>query len=196
MGRRQGLDVTVGKLSALSQHAQDLAGPGLARVQQRAMGTLKRRAKAEAARLLSERVLALSPRAISPFISVSVRDTTLTIYGARKRLPLSMFSPVAGPRGVSATIWRDQGPKLFEHTFIRRGTREVWQRVPFTGQKGQRVAPSGLVQRLMIVQRKGPEFSRAVRERKHGDIHTPMVGFAQNVVALEIRRLLKVENGQ
>jgi hypothetical protein len=193
---RASVNIGFGVLVKHAESYRQLAGPAAERVKKRTLATLQRRLRSEAARLLSEDVLNLTARQISPFLSTQLSTgDTLMLRGSTQRLPLSAFKPRPGPKGVIATLWRDSGPRVFEHTFIPKGGKQVWQRVPWSGQKGQgkRAAPSGLVQRTPIVVRKGPSFSRAVLSKKHGDIYPPLMQFAQSVLSEEIARLLKVE---
>ena len=103
------------------------------------------------------------------------------------------------------TFWRDAGALLLPHTFMRRGSKEVWQRVPGSGgAKTIRIGTgrdssrevvreaSGLVGRLPIVVRKGPAFARAIFERKHGDIYPGLFEFSRRIITDEIARLIQV----
>jgi len=186
---------------------RDLTEKQLAQVQTRVVSGLKRRLVAEAARQTSANILNLTARQISPFLSVQTTANGIALVGSTQRLPVSAFRPVwGGPSspGVSVTFWRDSGPQTLVHTFIRKGAVGVWQRVPGKAAKTTRVgvgrdshrqvvrAASGLVGRLPIVQRKGPAFSRAIFERKHGDIYPGVTAFAQTFVDAEAIRLVQI----
>jgi len=200
-----GLLVEVGALARIEARLRALSGPQLARVTSRSIATLRRRLVPEAARLLSQKVLNLQPRQISPYLGTELSGDTLILRGSKKRLPLSEFGARWGGRttaGAVATLWRDAGPKTFLHTFKIKGKKQVWQRVPYRGAKfnsrklgrgTQSAAPSGLVQQYPIIVRKGPSFSRAVIGKRHGDITPDLIAFAQTVLAAEVQRLLKVE---
>lgn len=206
-----GLVIDFAGLVRQAARIDQLRKGGLDRVRTRTVATLKRRLGPEAARLLSAEVLNLTPRQISPHLSVEVSGSglgvdALILRGDRGRLPLSDFRATWGGRntpGAVATLWRDAGPITFAHTFkVKGGGKQIWQRVPFTGAKfnsarGGRQrgggSASGLVDRLPIVVRKGPAFARAVTGKKHGDILPPLFDFARSVLADEVARLLKVE---
>jgi hypothetical protein len=179
----------------------------IAQVQTRVVSGLKRRIVPEAARLTSDGILNLTPRQISPYLFVETFADGIRLRGKSQRLPVSAFKPTwGGPTsaGVTVTFWRDAGPLTLVHTFIRKGTKGVWQRVPGKRSKTQRVGvgrdssrqvvrpATGLVSRLPIVQRKGPSFARAIFERKHGDIYPDLIEFSQTFVRDEADRLVKI----
>lgn len=193
---RPGLDISYSVLSRHANRVAELSGPALERVKKRTLSTVNRRVKPEAARLLSAQVLNLSARTITPYIGSRIVGDSVVVTASRTRLPLSAFKPRRGPGGVIATLWRDSGPREFPHTFIPKGGKEVWQRVPYSGQKGQRAGPSGLVHRTPIVVRKGPSFYRALIGRKHGDIFPELMVFARSLLSEEIARLLESERGR
>jgi hypothetical protein len=195
---KPGIDIEYSVLSEHESRLDEITGKQLDKVRRNTLVTISRRVKPEAARLLSAHVLNLAPRTISPFLTTKINsDNSVTLSARNSRLPLSAFKPRKGPNGVIATLWRDAGPREFAHTFIsKKGKRNVWQRVPFTGQKGQTAAPSGLVQRLPIVVRKGPSFYRALVGRKHGDIFPELMTFSRSVLSAEIERQLDLaKNG-
>lgn len=173
-------------------------------LKQRALATLVRRLIPEAARQTSANILNLSPRQISPYLTVKMTANGIDLSGSASRLPVSAFKPTwGGPlsRGVTVTFWRDSGPITLEHTFMRKGSKEVWMRVPGTrsvvrqegsGRDSEHVTvrgASGLVPRLPIVVRKGPSFSRAIFEKKHGDIYPALFEFCRQTIKDEIARL-------
>jgi hypothetical protein len=185
----------------------DLSQKQIAQTKQRALATLKRRLGPEAARQISDNIMNLTARQISPYLNVKVTADGIVLTGSSSRLPVSAFKPTwGGPSspGVTVTFWRDSGPLLLPHTFMRRGSKEVWQRVPGarsrtqlvgTGRDSSRVVvreASGLVGRLPIVVRKGPAFARAVYEKKHGDIYPALISFGGQVLSDEAARLVQL----
>jgi hypothetical protein len=183
----------------------DLSTKQLAQVKSRTVATLKRRLGPEAARQISDNILNLTSRQISPYLIVKVTADGIALTGSSSRLPVSAFKPTWAGRsspGVVVTFWRDAGPLLLAHTFMRRDSKEVWMRVPGarsrtqlvgTGRDSSRVVvreASGLVGRLPIVVRKGPSFARAVYERRHGDIYPALSSFGGQLLSDESARLL------
>lgn len=183
----------------------DLTAKEVAQVKVRALATLRRRLVPEAAREASDQILNLTARQISPHLKVTVTSNGVTLSGDSTRLPVSAFKPTwAGPSspGVTVTFWRDAGAITLAHTFMRPGSKEVWQRVPGsrskttqtgTGRDSSREvskAASGLVGRLPIVVRKGPAFARAIYEKKHGDIYPSLIEYGLEVVHVEVDRLV------
>lgn len=186
---------------------QDLSTKQVTQVKTRAIATLKRRLAPEAAREIADEILNLNARQISPYLDVQVTSGGITLRGSDTRLPVSAFKPTwAGTTspGVVVTFWRDSGPLVLAHTFMRKGSKEVWMRVPGarsktatvgTGRDSSKVVvqpSSGLVGRLPIVVRKGPSFARAVYEKKHGDIFPSLVEFAQESLRVEVDRLVQI----
>lgn len=173
------------------------------KVRERALASMLRGIKPEAARLISADILNLSPRQISPYLSAGVAksDNSIRIGASRERLPLEAFRARASATdGVTVTTWKDRGPQHLPHAFKRRdGKAGIWQRVPWAGQKGQGGNPgtaSGLVHRLPIVQRKGPSMHRIFVGRRtptsgHGDILPRLTVYAQARLAEEVARMMK-----
>jgi len=172
-------------------------------VRDRALASMLRGLKPEAARLISADILNLSPRQISPYLSATVAksDNSIRVGASRQRLPLQAFKPrVSATGGVTVTTWKDRGAQHMPHAFKRPdGKPGIWQRVPWAGQKGQGGnpgSPSGLVQRLPIVQRKGPSMHRIFQGRNtptggHGDILPRLTVYAQARLAEEVARMMK-----
>jgi len=200
-----GIQLNLGGLAKAAAKLRGLSTTQLERVSKRGIATLQRRLVPEAARLLSQKVLNLQPRQISPYLGTELSGDTLILRGSKKRLPLSDFGATWGgstTAGAVATLWRDAGPKTFLHTFKIKGKKQVWQRVPYSGAKfnsrklgrgTQSAAPSGLVQQYPIIVRKGPSFSRAVIGKRHGDIYPDLIRYSNDLLATEIRRLLDAE---
>ena len=172
------------------------------KVRERALASMVRGLKPEAARLISADILNLSARQISPYLSANAAksDNSIRIGASRQRLPLQAFKPSASASGVSVTTWKDRGPQRHPHAFKRPdGKAGIWQRVPWAGQKGQGGnpgSPSGLVQRLPIVERKGPSMHRIFQGRNtptggHGDILPRLTVYAQARLAEEVARMMK-----
>ena len=173
----------------------------LPEVRDRALASALRGIVPEASRLISSDILNLAPRQISPFLNARVAkaDHAIIVSASKQRLPLQAFKPRFSARnGVTVTTWKDRGPQVLPHAFKRRdGKSGAWQRVPFTGAKGQSGAgPSGLVHRLQIVERKGPSMQRIFVGRKsstggHGDITGRLSVYAQAQLAREVERMIK-----
>lgn len=169
-------------------------------VRDRAIASTLRGIVPETARIISERVLNLAPRQISPYLEARVSKTASAIVVAadRTRLPLQAFKPsVSALRGVTVTTWKDRGAQVLPHAFRRKdGKSGIWQRIPHTGgakfgaghQSGG--GPSGLVHRLPIVERKGPSMHRTFATR-HGEITPRLSVYAQARLAEELARMLK-----
>lgn len=176
----------------------------LEQVRKRSIATLSRRLKAEAARQVSEVQLNLSPGQIAPFINV--KHTTggnvdyVSVTASRDRIPLKAYkAKVSKKSGATVTTWKDAAPVQLPHAF-KRPDGNVWQRVPYKGQKGADRAPSGLVQRLPIVVRKGPSMKRALQpagpsKNDHGreQVVAHLMEFGQSILSAEIKRLLSLK---
>lgn len=201
---KSSVNINVDALIRLASFTRDLSEKQIAQVRTRALSTLKRRLGAEASRQISERILNLPPRVISGYLDVKTDEHSITLTGTDQRPPISAFKPTWGGRtspGVVATIWRDQGAVVLPHTFMRPGSKEVWQRIPAARTKTKQigigrdssrvvVSKSGLVGRFPIVVRKGPAMARAVYERKHGDIYPQLIEFGRDVLSDEVSRLV------
>lgn len=169
-------------------------------VSQRAVSTLQRRLRPETARAISTDVLNLSARRVSPHVQVDRRRVAgaevLTVSTSRTRLPLADYTPrVSRREGVTVTTWRDSGPKRYPHAFRRKDRAGIWQRIP-SGKHGVNPTPSGLVQRLPIVERKGPSIHRVFvhggRYGTHVDLRPRLSEFVETTLAQEVARLLRV----
>ncbi len=202
---KSSININVDALIRLASFTRDLSEKQISQVKIRAISTLKRRLGAEASRQISEKILNLPPRVISGYLDVKADEQSITLTGSDQRPPISAFKPTWGGRtspGVVATIWRDQGAVVLPHTFLRPGSKEVWQRIPTSRSKTQQVgqgrdssrqviqSAGALVGRLPIVVRKGPAMARAVYERKHGDIYPQLVEFGRNILSDEVSRLV------
>lgn len=166
----------------------------LPKTRERALASMLRGLKPEAARRISADILNLSPRQISPYLSaqVSSSDNSISIGASKQRLPLTAFKAKASKgNGVTVMTWKDRGMQHMPHAFKRNdGKAGIWQRVPGLG------GDSGLVNRLPIVQRKGPSMHRIFRGRTtpkggHGDIVPGLTTFAQARLAEEVARMMK-----
>ena len=189
-----GLRRIAARLQALSPAKQE-------QVRKRAIASMRRGLKAETARQVSAHQLNLSARAISPYIKVKVGKAGeldyVAVYASDARLPLSAYKPrVNRQTGVTATTWRDSGQKRYPHAFKRRdGKPGIWQRIPDTAGNTR----SGLVDRLPIVQRKGPSLDRALQPNRHGGDHgraavvSYLLDFGQQKLHVEMQRLLQYE---
>lgn len=179
----------------------------------RAMSTLQRRLGPETARAVSEDVLNLPPRRVSEHVQVERHKTRdgeyLSVSASRTRLPLVAFSPrFSRTEGVTVMTWRDSPPQELPHGFRRKDKPGVWQRIPahkaakFRPAKRGRAdqtaeAPSGLVARLPIVERKGPSLHRVFvfdgPRAGHTDIRPRLSAFVQETLSREIARQLRAE---
>jgi hypothetical protein len=179
----------------------------------RAISTLERRLGPETARAISEDVLNLPTRRVSPHIDVKRHRTRdgdyVAVSASRTRLPLSAYSPrFSRTEGVTVTTWRDSPQQELPHGFRRKDKPGVWQRIPahkvakFRPAKRGRAdqtaaAPSGLVARLPVVERKGPSMHRVFvfegRHAGHTDIRPRLSAFVQETLSREIARLLRAE---
>lgn len=172
------------------------------KVRDRALASMLRGIKPEAARLIAADILNLPARQISPYLSaaVSQKDNTIRVGASKTRLPLKLFKPRASATsGVTVTTWKDRGVQHLPHAFSRDDKDGIWQRVPWAGQKGQGGHPgtaTGLVHRLPIIERKGPSMHRIFKGRNtptggHGDILPRLTVYAQARLAEEVARMLK-----
>lgn len=169
-----------------------------AQIVQRSAVTLSRRLKPEAARIIARDVLNLPAGKISKNISAQVRNVgslgkIVSLTASRVRLPLSDYKPRVSRRGgVTVTTWLDADAQVLPHAFKRRDANGIWQRIP--AKNGNKAAPSGLVQRLPIVQRKGPSMSRVFQftgaRASHVDIRPDLNAFAEKTLSAEVARLL------
>lgn len=197
-------------MGGVAKHAARL-GASVKRAQQvsdRAVSTLTRRLRPETARIIAVDVLNLPARTVSQSVQVAKRKvgegTYVTVSASRTRLPLIAFTPrFSRLDGVTVTTWREQGPQRLSHAFRRKDKPGVWQRVPYSGGKAiggigmqrRTGSPSGLVDRLPIVQRKGPSMHRvfeyAGRYRGRGDIRPQLSTFVETTLSQEIARLIR-----
>lgn len=202
-------------LKGVKQHALRLnASEKRAKtVMQRAASTLERRLGPETTRVIASDVLNLPARRISPHIDVSRRqidgNEIVAVSASRVRLPLADFNPrYSRTDGATVTTWLDQGAKQLPHVFKRRDKKGAWQRIPASGvakfrPKGgpnssrydSEEAPSGLVRRLPIIERKGPSLHRVFvhdgRFAGHVDIRPKLSAFVEQTLSLEIARLIR-----
>ena len=181
-------------------------------VRDRALASVLRGVRPEAARLIAADILNLPVRTISGHLSVFHRKAgnAIVVAASKSRLPLTAFKPrVTARGGVTVTTWKDRGEQHLPHAFVRPdGRAGIWQRVPYTGlskggsgdagdyepvYSGRSV---GLVRRLHIVERKGPSMTRIFKGRNapvggHGDIGPRLGVYAQARLAEELARMMK-----
>lgn len=187
----------------VAAHARTLV-QGAALARQRTIGTLVRRVGTETVRTISGEILNLPQNKVRPAISVRSEQASdnaaVVVSASKQRLPLTDYKPHVSKSGVTVTTWRDSPPLVLPHAFVRRDKPGIWQRVPFTGAKFGGGAQSGggkfgLVDRLPIVQRKGPSMHRVFvtesggRERAHGDVAARLKEVARETLHKEIERL-------
>lgn len=175
----------------------------IAEIEKRASIAILRRLPTEAAREISRSILNVGPTKVRPALSAELTKVdggqTVIVRASKTRLPLSDFQPRFSAAGATAVTWRDQGAQVYPHGFKRKDKRGVWQRIPGSG-AGKVGTPtrsgSGLVQRLPIVQLKGPSIHRIFntqgRYAGHGDIVPHLTQFSQRILVEEIARLLRV----
>jgi hypothetical protein len=130
---------------------------GAALARQRAIGTLARRLNTESVRTISKDILNLRQNKVRPNIQVKSNSGSsppyVTVSANSKRLPLTDYGARVGKDGATVTTWRDAGPQKLPHAFARKDDKPgIWQRIPAAG--------GGLVGRLLIVERKGPDIKR------------------------------------
>ena len=169
---------------------------------ERALASVMRGIRPEAARLIAADILNLPARTISGYLSANAvkSDNSIRVGASRTRLPLQAYKPRVSQSGVTVTTWKDRGAQRLPHAFRRPdGKPGIWQRVPWAGQKGQGGNPgtdSGLVHRLPIVERKGPSMHRIFMGKNtpyggHGDILPRLTVYAQARLAEEVARMIK-----
>ena len=191
------VDFNVSRLKAAADRISVLQKKR-AQIVQRSAVTLSRRLKPEAARIIARDVLNLPAGKISKNIAAQVRDVggagkIVSLTASRVRLPLSDYKPRISRRGgVTVTTWLDAEAQVLPHAFKRRDTTGIWQRIP--AKHGAHAGPSGLVNRLPIVQRKGPSMHRVFQfsgpRASHVDIRDELNAFAEQTLSAEIARLL------
>lgn len=167
----------------------------IAQLKKRAIVSMSRALKAEAAREVSDKQLNLRPGQIAPYIQVKIADDYVSVYASKKRLPLSAYkAKFSKKNGATVTTWKDAAPLVLPHGF-KRG-REVWQRVPYHGQPGQYATKLGLVPRLPIVLRKGPSLAHTLRrggsknDHRREEVVAHLTQFGRKKLSDEIARLL------
>lgn len=176
------------------------------KARQRALGTVARRVKAEAARAASEEQLNATPRALAPYINARVggsgESRYVSVDGSRARLPLAIFKPKVSKRdGVRVTFLRGGNEVHWPHAFRPKGSKDIKRRIP--ARPGMDSGPSGLVWRLPITTRVGPSMARMLGPyREHGKEWAALEGrervvarlaeTAGTVLAAEIKRLLEL----
>lgn len=193
-----GVFLNTSGLRRVTARIERLSPANLAKVQQRAVSSMRRSLKAEAARAVSEVQLNLSARAIAPYIEVKDGKAGgidyVSVTASKARLPLSAYKPKFSKRAGSTVVtWKDSAPVVMPHAF-RRG-REAWQRIP----DPRAATASGLVGRLPIVLRKGPSLKRALEkvgpsQNDHGreEVVNRLMEFGRAKLAAEIQRLLQL----
>lgn len=198
---KRGLRIVDKRLAYIQQQVPE--------VRERALASVLRGVKPEAARLIAADILNLPARTISGYLGarVSKSDNSVVVSASLSRVPLTQFKPSASPgAGVTVTTWRDRGAQHLPHAFKRRdGVAGIWQRTPYGGGKGgsgnaadysPAESGSGLVRRLHIVERKGPSMARIFKGRNaptggHGDIGPRLGVYAHARLAEEMARMLK-----
>jgi hypothetical protein len=199
---KRGLRIVDKRLAYIQQQVPE--------VRDRALASMLRGVKPEAARLIAADILNLPARTISGYLGVRVSkaDSSVVVSASLARVPLLQFKPSVSPRaGVTVTTWRDRGAQHLPHAFKRRdGVAGIWQRTPAgAGGKGgtgpaadygAAESGSGLVRRLHIVERKGPSMARIFKGRNaptggHGDIGPRLGVYARARLAEEMARMMK-----
>lgn len=185
----------------LARHAKRLGqlGPkAFAQVEQRTLSTLSRRLPVEASRLASEKILnlprSLVRKGLSAYVAGPAGERAVVLSGSRERIPLSKFGGAyyGGRRtpGAVAQPYRDDAARTYASSFAikGRGIRGgIWSRLPKNAVNNK----NNIDRNRFIIQRKGPSISRAILERKHGDIFPALSEVGSQVLRAEIARLLK-----
>lgn len=193
MARSSRLDFSLGGVQRAITRVQRTAAKK-DELANRAVTTLVRRVKPEAARLIAKDVLNLSAAKVSQNLRVEKKSVGgseyLSVQANRVRLPLAMYTPRFNRLdGVTATTWREKGPQQYPRAFKRKDRAGVWQRVP------KRPRSADLVARLPIVERKGPSLHRVFETRGpsagHGNVIPKLSTFVEQTLSLEIARLLR-----
>ncbi len=170
----------------------------VAKIRDRALVTLSRRLKAEAARQISAVQLNLSPSQISRYINTSKPGRGgkyISVTASNTRLPLRLFGARASKAsGVTVTTWRSRGQVHLPHAFLMKG--EIYQRAPYRGQANAYAVGDGLVNRLPLAQLKGPSLKRTLQpvgryaaDTGRDEVVNNLLLFGQAVLSAEIRRL-------
>jgi hypothetical protein len=179
----------IGGVTRLAARLGRYSPAELDKLLKRAAGTVARRLPVEASRQVAEKILNAPQAKIRPLLSARTTggggEHLVILQGLKQRLPLHEFNGArwAGPGapGAVVKVWRDSAPKTYAGTFAIKGRgigEGVYVRVPGAG-------------RLPIARRRGPELSRAITDKTHGDIYPSLVAFGQDVLRDEIQRLLK-----
>lgn len=157
----------------------------------RAAGTVARRSPLVAAGLISQLVLNVTPNKVRPLISATAdshgSSVTIRLKGLRKRIPLHEFTGASwGGRntpGAVVQVYRDTGPRVYSSSANRYA---VFANPKKGGVRG------GLFSRYgdgrAIVQRSGPELTRAVIGKEHGNIAPNFVEFSTDLLVEDIAR--------
>lgn len=163
-------------------------------IEARALTTVTRRIGTEATRLIAAEALNLPQARVRQHLKVEKRmvggASYISVQANKVRLPLILYTPRFNrTAGVTVTTWRDQGPQRMPHAFKRRDRPGVWQRVPL------RKGGADLVPRLPVVERKGPSLHRVFETRGraagHGNVIPKLSTFVEQILSLEIARLLR-----
>lgn len=188
------IDFSVGGVRSAARRL-DVASKRAATIESRAVSTLVRRLKPETARVIASDVLNLPASKVTRYVRVDQTsrgsEKIVIVAASRTRLPLADYTPrVNRFEGVTATTWRDAGPQRYPHAFKRRdGKKGIWQRIPKN--KGS----VELVQRLPIIERKGPSLHRVFQTKGryagHTDINGRLSAFVQQILSAEIARLIR-----
>jgi hypothetical protein len=177
----------------------DALGAGVDKAGYRAARTLARVLPTRAADLIAEKVLNLPASKIRDHLSLVTSGDNVILRGVDKRLPLQDFSGTrwGGPSTPGAVIkkWRDSPAETY--SAARAAASDVLVGGAFA-LKGRGVSggiynrifkthPSG---RQVVTRRLGPSFSRAVLEKKHGDIYPELIETGREALRAELFRLL------
>lgn len=173
----------------------ELSAPNIAQVQQRTLSTLARRLPVEASRLAADQIINLPRSLVRKGLSAKVAgpagERYAVLQGSRARIALSLFGGAryVGRRapGAVAKPYRNEPLRTYKSSFTikGRGIRGgIWSRPP---------AVVSVRSPRLIIQRKGPSISRAILERKHGDIIPALTEFGGRILRAEVERLLKVK---
>jgi hypothetical protein len=171
----------------------------VADARKKAVVSLQRRLRTEAARKISEVQLNVAPRSLAPLLSVTASSAGkdadyVSVNASTRRIPIALFRPRVSKRnGVTVTIWHHRGPQHWQHAFRHAGA--IKQRIPAKG--SMKSGPSGLVHRLPLTNRVGPSLARTLRPIRgyatdfgRDQVVAHLTDVGQSILAAEIRRII------
>ncbi len=193
MSRNYSVTVDVRALRSLRARLDKLSPASMARVQKRAIGTVRRRVGPVAAQLLGED-LNLPKSKIRNRLRVDGGPDYVAIHGSSVGIPLAEFGATwGGPksRGVVAKVFRDAAPRTYAGSFIARTSGKkaaVYERAWRGGRRtGKRYG------RLPVQHVRGPNVGSLLIATGPHQVAGRLIAFASQVLASELSRLLDIE---